>query len=206
MCYAKGIATTRGSLDEGAEPFCIEVAPLLNHQRGAAIACMVECGLSLGGYRGAALARAYCQEALSRPDRLLVLLATSGPQVKGFLVVLRAPWTFWRGFLLRHPLLALRLAAFSMVRAPLSSDVIPPSWHGDTPGPQRIMMIAVSPAYRQQGVGRDLYRGLFAHSGAEQDSLALVSRDNHASMALHKSTGWALEGEGNPILATRLQR
>lgn len=163
---------------------------------------MLECGLSLGGYRGLSLAKAYCQEALSRPDRLLILLATSGPEVLGFLVVLRAPWTFWRGFLFRHPGLALRLAAHALRRAPPSTDEIPPRWHMDASGFQRVLMIAVAPSRRRRGLGRRLYQALFA--GGKQDCLALIHQNNDASKALHRSTGWWLSSdEGSPLLATR---
>ena len=183
-----------------------DVAPLLASQQGAAVALMLECGLSLGGYGGEALANAYCHEALARPDRLLILLATNGAGVGGFLVVLRAPWTFWRGFLARHPLLAVRMALFHLIRAsgpvvPASGKLIPFGWDGDSPERQRILMIAVSTAHRRQGLAGALYQHLFQFCPGR--SWALVDRANSASLALHQATGWSIEGEGDPILATR---
>lgn len=199
LCWC--IATNIGPPNKEAQPRT-EVAPLLASQTEMAIACMLECGLSLGGYGGVALARAYIQEALNRPDRLLILLASSGPEVHGFLVVLRAPWTFWWGFLSRHPLLALKMGAHALRRAELSADEIPSRWHSDSSGFQRILMIAVSSSRRRRGMGRSLYMELFARG--QQDFLALVSPDNPASMALHRSTGWSIESSGgSPLLATR---
>jgi ribosomal protein S18 acetylase RimI-like enzyme len=149
-----------------------------------------------------ALARAYVQEGLSRPDRLLILIASAGPEVQGFLVVLRAPWDYWWGFLSRHPLLALRIGAHALRRAELTADEIPSRWHADTSGFQRILMIAVSASCRRGGVGRSLYTELFARG--QQNCMALVSPGNQASMALHRATGWSIDSSGgNPLLATR---
>jgi ribosomal protein S18 acetylase RimI-like enzyme len=174
----------------------------------------------VGGFSSPALSRALCREAVSRGDPVVVVAEASGA-LAGYVMAVRGPAAFWKGFALRHPWIALRIAARRFVAfrghsgtaaggsQPATGPEAAPSGHAPADSKMsdeaKIILIGVAPGFRGRGVAATLYRhlfGLLAGRGCRRLT-ARVDFDNTPSIRLHRLTGWHLAPSGASYVAVR---
>jgi ribosomal protein S18 acetylase RimI-like enzyme len=175
-----------------------------------------EVKVTFGGYSSPRLNQILCQEA-ARARGLAMLVADCGGVPAGFVLVMIDPLVFQRAFLMRHPLVAVRMALqrFSLrmakpigratTAAPAagggSYDFSPraaSSWKESGAEVARIVHIGVARRFRGRKVATSLYYYLFQQMASRRVAkiLARVDADNLPSIALHRQTGWELRNFG----------
>lgn len=179
---------------------------------------------SVAGLTSPVLYRALCRESLARGNPVMVVAEVDGA-LAGFVMAVTDPKAFWRSFLRRHPLIAVRILARRMpglIRARIPRRAAPvlvdrgehrpaesrtaegASWEQSGPEIARIVFIGVDEAHRGRGVARALYRHLFAvlEGRGIRRANARIDVDNAPSIRLHRLTGWQIGGAGPSLLAT----
>jgi ribosomal protein S18 acetylase RimI-like enzyme len=177
----------------------------------AAAELLYEQGLSVSGIHTRSLAHAICRGALH--DNGPVVLSDQGGAV---VAIANAP-AYWRSFSARHPLFAVRVALkrFGSSRGGRASAAdqsregddraFELDWNTSRPDVARIVLIAVTPAFCQQGLGARLYEALFddLRSRGMRFVLARIAPSNVSSLHLHRKTGWILGRRGEHWQALR---
>jgi ribosomal protein S18 acetylase RimI-like enzyme len=119
---------------------------------------------------------------------------------------------YWRNLFVRHPAVGIQLAVrhFSKhfkrsqsscgigtrtnaTSLPTASE-IGFNWKTEDPSIAKIILVAVEPHFRRQGVATRLYGQVF-ESLADLGVTSVIARiefENTASVALHQSTGWVV--------------
>jgi ribosomal protein S18 acetylase RimI-like enzyme len=159
---------------------------------------------SIAGVASEPMYRALLREALRGGD-LFCVVASDRDKVLGYVLAARNWQRFKRNFLLRHPLLALRILGqrlFTQRRqspqpsslATVAVDRTGPQWEQSSPTIAKVLHIGVDPDARGGGVGKALY--LFLASYLEPRGIqridACVEADNLASLRLHERVGWTV--------------
>jgi ribosomal protein S18 acetylase RimI-like enzyme len=205
-----------------------EILPLDGESLPTVRRFLSDRGVSAGGLRGLRFTSALCRDALKPRGSVTALVARRDGEVVGTVVAIAGWQRYWAGFLLRHPLLALRPVARRAARrllargkprnageaapgeaVPARAEPTDPGGPGparaEGPGVAKVLIITVAPAARGQGVGRDLYRALFARlrEAGVTTVLAQVSPDNEPSLRLHHTSGWDVSHRGREVYFTR---
>ncbi len=171
-------------------------------------------GITLGGFSGRSLERAYCRDAL-RGQTCRMIVAERDGVLLGYTLAVIDPARSLPRFLRRHPWIASRLIlrkiAASVRRPTPASEPEPPSaspssWNRPGADRARIVFIGVSPRARGLGVGAGLYDALFDDLAARgvTEILARIATDNHGSLRLHQRTGWRVQDLGDVLEASRV--
>jgi ribosomal protein S18 acetylase RimI-like enzyme len=175
--------------------------------------------VTLAGLREVNLYRALCRDAI-RACPLVCFLARSGDQPAGIVLAIIDYAAYWRGFLIRHPFLALRILlrkALNMVSARQETvtahdpgaELDEPekgsaSWSESNCHIAKILFIGVLPDFQRRGIGRKLYASLFSflkQMGVYRVD-ARIAPNNVSSIHLHRKSGWRVLRDNRGIFAT----
>jgi len=191
--------------------------------KGALMALMLRVKPPIAGLTSRSIYSAIYTEAVARANPIIAI-ADVPPSCGGYVIV-STDWTaFWRGFLLRHPILALQILVTRIWRKLKSAST---TKHSETKIPNaietmvarepsgktwlqssatiaKIVHIATSPDFRGRGVAESLYHYAFTllreRGVARVD--AMIDLENVASVKLHSKTGWRIERTENSWFAT----
>jgi len=175
---------------------------------------LTRMSVSFAGITSRAMCRAMCVSS-ARRGVPLILVARRDRDVVGVAIAAYDTETFWHGFFLRHPLLALAAIVNRFLHRP------PPaagsnghtaakgaSWSDAGPRIAKILFVGVDTAYRSRGLAARLYGDLMlrlARRGITRVD-ARIGAKNTASLRLHERTGWTLRPDGGVVFATRSLR
>ena len=172
---------------------------------------------------GEPIYRAVSRDALRRRDTLIVVAEQAGT-LAGVVVAATRWKRYWRGFVLRHPLLGARVLwhrlrkVLGLGRRTREPQVDEPgrlgdcvsatpsgrSWSESSPAIAKVAYVGVRQQCRGRGIGDAIYRHLFAilrqRGVARVD--AHIDYDNIASVWFHWKTGWRIERWGSGYFAT----
>jgi ribosomal protein S18 acetylase RimI-like enzyme len=144
-----------------------------------------------------------------------IVLADSEHHPAGFVIAITHPAAYWKSFVMRHPVLGLKIMgrrslggrASELSPAVISEEGLkllephapPYSWEQSDPTIARILFISVKPEFRKRGIGDALYRRLFELLRAQgvRAMNARIDCDNFASLQLHHRAGWKLYRDGD---------
>lgn len=173
---------------------------------------LVRLAVAFAGVASPSLSEAICKESIRRGSPLILVVASRGDDVFGLAIAVRDHARFWKSFLVRHPLQALRVGWRRTGMARHEHGIggghhpaLTPSWSDAGPEIAKVLFIGVAPEDRREGCGQRLYAELFRHlreSGATRID-ARIDIDNHASIRLHEATGWSVWRDGSSAFATR---
>jgi GNAT superfamily N-acetyltransferase len=176
---------------------------------------------SIAGLASRGMYAAISREATRQEDLIIAIAEAESGCVGLLAAVLNWP-RFWRGFLWRYPLLALRIFAGRMWRglrhlltAGRAAQVLPDAvaaalapgssgrtWRDYSPSIAKGLYIAAVPSRRATGIGEQMcnyvFRELSNRGISRMDGL--VEIDNIASVKLCQKTGWRLERAGDALL------
>jgi ribosomal protein S18 acetylase RimI-like enzyme len=148
-------------------------------------------------------------------QRIHILVCTSGPEIAGYVIAI-ADWReFWKGFILRHPIIGARIVAQrargarsrEQARAELCTPGIDTNtlagwpevddrrWEDSAPTIAKVVHVGVDPLHQGRGLASALYRSLMerlANRGVERLD-ARIDLPNTASARLHIATGWQVK-------------
>ena len=185
---------------------------------------MVDSRFPLSGLASQSLYRAICQDGL-KADRVLIGIAEIDRTVAGFLLVIVDYAAYWKSFLMRHPLVGVRMLwrrarrrkRFVNVWITLTLETrqavsniieIEPcgrTWADSNPSIAKGIFMHIAPRFRRKGLAIVLYEFLFnilRQRGVSRCD-AKVDIANTAAHPLHLRVGYRLERQGNTLFATR---
>ena len=188
------------------------------------LALMLQSGFPISGLVTRSMYLSLCRDALANPN-VQIAVATVENQIAAFLLTI-TDWTcYWRQFILRHPVLGLRIIRKRLKKHGKSEDVWPklsnddrqyvtsiisdsPSgrnWSDSSPSIAKGVFLQVDPRFRGRHLSVDLYLYLMDHLanlGVTRID-AKVDLTNRRAMPLHVSVGYRLERSGNSLFATK---
>lgn len=190
---------------------------------------MVQSGASFARGTSLALFQTLCRDACRyrRPPCLAIVVAEHENELVGYVITHIGGPAYFHAFARRHPLAASKLIWKRMTRRwrlkqtrrqPTAQPAsrlakpeldfvktanLPVRW--DEPGLHiaRVQHVGVHPAWRGQGIGKQLYQQLFVSLpgfGATRVD-ANIDLDNLASLWLHERTGWQVYDQGDHFYA-----
>ena len=188
----------------------VDCHSLLEGDIAGAVDMLAALEVSAGGVQDCRVYRALCRDAI-QGNQVTMLMACRDGSTAGLAVAIIHASAYWRGFLVRHPLLACRILTARWSRragaGPAEASGLPTAaeallepqptlhrWERSGPGTARILFIGVSQEHRGRGVAGVLYRRLadvLRERGLRQ-VYARIENGNLPSMRLHRSAGWKL--------------
>jgi GNAT superfamily N-acetyltransferase len=176
---------------------------------------LTRMSVSFAGITSRAMCRAMCVSSAKRGAPLIIVARRDDNEVVGLAIATYDSETFWHGFFLRHPLLAVAaiLKRVGHRSAPDSpSSTVPavgrPTWGDAGPRIAKILFVGVDAEHRSRGLAARLYGDLMlrlARRGVTRVD-ARIGTKNTASLRLHERTGWTLRPDDGVVFATRSLR
>ena len=185
------------------------VLPLMGQTRAAVF-----------GIESPLLVRAICRDAFA-DRRVNFLVASEEGMIVGYVIAVIDRGSYRKKFLMRHPVPGLYAVAAGIIKKILPKDKksldrktgMPDgvsagnsgrNWKDSGPSTAKIINIGVSGAHRKRGVGKALYKELFAvlkNKGVKRVD-ANIDYGNMPSVRLHLSAGWKVEKRDSNLFAS----
>jgi ribosomal protein S18 acetylase RimI-like enzyme len=210
-------------MSEDQLTFCLVTEP----DTDAVVALMTQSRFPVGGTSSHAIYSALCGDALSDNRVYLAVARSSDAGIVAFLLAIVDWRAYWASFLLRHPVLGVRIVGGRIMRrfrrrstegletmteeqrrridAILSPDISGISWRDSGPDIAKAVFLHVDPGFRRRGTAVELYEYLFrvmAGNGVRRCD-ATVDMTNARAHPLHVRMGYHLEKLGNSLFATQ---
>ena len=173
-------------------------------------ALMEQIQLRAAGLVARPMYRALCRDALAERN-VVIVLAEEQNQFMGLAIAVTNSRRYWRRFVLRRPILGVRIAVrrlldhFGKLQAPPGPDhgeranaeamSLMGHWNESAEDIAKTVFIAVLDQYQGRGCAVAIYECLFrvlARIGVSRLD-AHVDTGNDSSVRLHSRTGWRIE-------------
>jgi ribosomal protein S18 acetylase RimI-like enzyme len=200
-------------ISRATDPVPSEIRPPVAEDVAAFTRLIWQHQISILGMRDQPFLRAVVVDA-TKDSRTSIVIAEAHGEIVGWSIAIVNPQAYWRGFLVRHPILggrALYRRQFGLADArgksvrsddsdsmhrnevqwPRSPDV---RWGTSSDTVAKHLDLTVCGHVRRMGIGRRLQQAHFSslgNRGVERVD-AVVSRTNTASIRLHIEQGWSL--------------
>lgn len=176
---------------------------------------LTRLSVSFAGITSRAMCRAMCVSSVRRGVPMILVARREG-HVVGLAIAAYDTETFWHGFFLRHPVLALIAVVQRFARRQGATGAAAgarrtdgrPSWSDAGPLIAKILFVGVDTEHRSRGLAARLYGDLMlrlARRGVTRID-ARIGAKNTASLRLHERTGWTLRPDDGVVFATRSLR
>jgi len=175
---------------------------------------------TIDGFTSLSIYRAVMGDSLARGGTV-VIIALRERRIVGYAIALIDRMSYWRTFMLRHPgtigEVIFQRASITMSkekkerthREPQLPEYVSGassgrSWTESSRDIAKIMHIAVDASSRHRGIGKELYKRLFAALAGRgvRRVDANIGYENIPSIRLHAATGWKIERAADNLFAS----
>ncbi len=184
---------------------------------------MIQSRFPISGLFSKSLYRALCRDAI-KARRIMIGLAEWQHVIAAIHIFILDWKRYWQGFMLRHPLLAIRMIWLRLgrrrkyqniweklpaeIQQQVNREIITVSsgrsWHESSPHIAKGVFIYTDPKYRRRGIAGELYRYTYkvlVSRGIKRMD-ATVDLENIASLRFHREIGYRIEKCGSGLFAT----